>query len=156
MHGLRRPLLISAVALSMAVVACGTDTSTNALPASPSEPPPTASLSTRPASSPTVQQSNPPAPPPRVARQPTPSAQMPPVTARSGPRPTSPTGRSGGFVPLDNPAFLSASQAHHLSDDELVLGYESEGEARAYPINMMRYHHIVNDSVRGSPLLITY
>jgi len=30
------------------------------------------------------------------------------------------------------------------------------GEARAYPIRMLRFHHIVNDQVSGRPILITY
>ena len=64
--------------------------------------------------------------------------------------------RGSGFVPLDNPAFISPDEASFLGDEELVLGYESEGEARAYPIRMMRFHHIVNDTVKGVPVLITY
>ena len=59
-------------------------------------------------------------------------------------------------MPLDNPVFLEASQATYLGDDELVLGLERNGEARAYPVRMMVYHHIVNDEVSGSPVLITY
>ena len=59
-------------------------------------------------------------------------------------------------MPLDNPAFLEASEATYLADDELVLGLEWAGEARAYPVQMMFYHHIVNDEVSGSPVLITY
>ena len=61
-----------------------------------------------------------------------------------------------GFVPLDNPAFISANEASFLGDEELVLGYASQDEARAYPIRMMRFHHIANDTVRSGPLLVTY
>ncbi len=39
---------------------------------------------------------------------------------------------------------------------DLVLGLEWMGEARAYPIRMLIYHHIVNDTVADRPLLITY
>ena len=60
------------------------------------------------------------------------------------------------FVPLDNPLVLSAQQATFLDDDELVLGVEWQGAAHAYPIRMLRFHHIVNDTVAGRPLLITY
>ena len=74
------------------------------------------------------------------------------VPARSGQRP--PSGR--GFVPLDDPVFLAAEEAEYLGDDELVLGVEWADEVRAYPIRMLRYHHVVNDSVGGSPLLVTY
>ena len=60
------------------------------------------------------------------------------------------------FVPLDQPAFLSARKTNYLPDEDLVLGLEWMGETRAYPIRMLTYHHIVNDTVAGRPLLITY
>ena len=61
-----------------------------------------------------------------------------------------------GFVPLDNPTFLAAVDTKFFSDEDLVLGVEFAGEVRAYPVRMLRYHHIVNDTVRGRPLLVTY
>ena len=60
------------------------------------------------------------------------------------------------FVPLDSPEVLWGEEAGYLSDDELVLGLEWEGQARAYPVRMIKYHHVVNDSVDGRPILITY
>ena len=75
-------------------------------------------------------------------------------TGTSAPR--SPQQRGGGFVPLDDPAFIPANAAAFLGDDELVLGYAQGGEARAYPVSMMFWHHIINDSVQGQPLLVTY
>ena len=65
-----------------------------------------------------------------------------------------PAGR--GFVPLDDPVFLAADEADYLGDEELVLGVEWADEVRAYPVRMLRYHHVINDSVGGSPLLVTY
>ena len=65
-------------------------------------------------------------------------------------------GPGRGFVPLDNPSFLAAHEAGYLGDDELVLGVEWGGEVRAYPVRMLRFHHIVNDTVNGEPLLVTY
>ena len=56
---------------------------------------------------------------------------------------------------LDDPVFLQGGESA-LGDDELVLGLEWRGEARAYPVRMMRYHHIANDTVRGVPVLVTY
>ena len=60
------------------------------------------------------------------------------------------------FVPLDEPAFLTTSETDYLPEEDLVLGLEWMGEARAYPIRMLTYHHIVNDTVAGRPLLVTY
>lgn len=59
-------------------------------------------------------------------------------------------------MPLDDPAFLTAAEATYLQPQELVLGLEWAGQARAYPIRMLHYHHIVNDIVDGRPVLITY
>ena len=89
------------------------------------------------------------------------SAPTPAALDRSAvPTPTSAPrslqGRGGGFVPLDDPAFIPVSAAAFLDDDELVLGYDRDGEARAYPVSMMFWHHIINDTVRGRPLLVTY
>ena len=64
--------------------------------------------------------------------------------------------RRSPFVPLDDPVFLSIESATYLGDDELVLGVEWGNEARAYPIQMLTYHHIVNDHIGGRPFLITY
>ncbi len=59
-------------------------------------------------------------------------------------------------MPLDDPTFLTAHETEYFGDEELVLGVEFAGEARAYPVRMLRYHHVVNDTVRGEPLLVTY
>ena len=59
-------------------------------------------------------------------------------------------------MPLDDPSFLTVGEAAHLGDEELVLGVEWAGEVRAYPVRMLRYHHVVNDTVGGEPLLVTY
>jgi hypothetical protein len=61
-----------------------------------------------------------------------------------------------GFVPLDDPVHIPAAAASYLRDEELVLGLEWQGEARAYPLRMTWYHHIINDTVKGQPLLVTF
>ena len=60
------------------------------------------------------------------------------------------------FVPLDNPALLPGEEAEYLQDDDLVLGIEWENVTHAYPVRMLRFHHIVNDTIAGRPFLITY
>ncbi len=64
--------------------------------------------------------------------------------------------RSRAFVPLDNPVTIAAGQATWLLPDEIVMGVEWNGEARAYPVSQMAYHHVANDTVGGAPLLLTY
>jgi hypothetical protein len=85
-----------------------------------------------------------------------------PTTSEPAPaqRPATPTlsgqGRRSPFVPLDNPEFLAVEQATYLGDENLVLGLDVDGEARAYPVGMVYYHHVVNDTVAGHPVLVTY
>ena len=60
------------------------------------------------------------------------------------------------FVPLDNPKFIAAAEADFLDAGDLVLGLTIGGESRAYPTSMMTYHHIVNDTFGGRPILVTF
>jgi hypothetical protein len=59
------------------------------------------------------------------------------------------------FHPVDTPAFDAAS-ASKLDKSEMVLAITFAGEARAYPISQMAYHHILNDVVGGVPVAVTY
>jgi Protein of unknown function (DUF3179) len=59
------------------------------------------------------------------------------------------------FHPYDSPAFGSADAVKVDSDDK-VLAVKLGQEARAYPIRTMGYHHIVNDTVGGVPIAVTY
>lgn len=61
-----------------------------------------------------------------------------------------------GFVPLDQPRFIPAAQAQAMTSESMVLGLSWRGEARAYPLSMMWFHHIANDNVDGWPVLVTY
>jgi hypothetical protein len=38
----------------------------------------------------------------------------------------------------------------------LVIGVERNGEAKAYPIRFLAYHHQVQDSIAGKPIIVTY
>ncbi|GAB3950712.1 hypothetical protein GCM10028805_29310 [Spirosoma harenae] len=40
--------------------------------------------------------------------------------------------------------------------NKLVLGFESSGQATAYPIQLIGYHHQVRDTVGGQPVMVTY
>jgi hypothetical protein len=66
---------------------------------------------------------------------------------------------------LTEPAMISAAEVDeinrrergkHLVDDEFVLGVEFSGEARAYPIRILQWHEIINDTVAGVPVAVTY
>lgn len=60
------------------------------------------------------------------------------------------------FVPLDNPDVVAAEAVTFLQPDDRVLGLTVNGESRAYPVNMMTFHHVANDIVGGEPVLVTF
>jgi uncharacterized protein DUF3179 len=59
------------------------------------------------------------------------------------------------FRPITAAGFVSAGDAR-LSDKEMVMAVRIGPEARAYPIMQMAYHHILNDTVAGVPIAVTY
>lgn len=60
------------------------------------------------------------------------------------------------FSPIDEARFVTVSGAGFLEPEHLVLGVSIAGEAKAYPVAMMTYHHIVNDRLAGEPYVATY
>jgi|FaiFalDrversion2_1042247.scaffolds.fasta_scaffold01394_3 hypothetical protein len=62
-----------------------------------------------------------------------------------------------GIPALDNPRFVSAKEAEKfLSRQDRVLGVALNGAAKAYPLKILNWHEIVNDTVGGRPVLVTW
>lgn len=62
-----------------------------------------------------------------------------------------------GIPSIDNPQFTSIGKAASWIDDkEPVIAVEYEGAVRAYPLQVMIWHEIVNDRINGDPLLVTF
>ncbi len=61
-----------------------------------------------------------------------------------------------GIQPIDAPIFQAARDENRLADQEAVIGLEINGDARAYPIRLLMWHEIVNDTVGGVPVSVTY
>ena len=61
-----------------------------------------------------------------------------------------------GIPPIDDPRFEPASEVDWLSDPEPVLSLTIGEETRAYPLQVMTWHEIVNDVVDGTPVTVTY
>jgi len=62
-----------------------------------------------------------------------------------------------GIPPVDDPQFISVDEADAwINDVEPVLVVDIDGDVRAYPIQIMMWHEIVNDTVGGVPLAVTY
>lgn len=52
----------------------------------------------------------------------------------------------GKIASIDTPEFVSATEAE-ISNDAWVLGVAIGGEARAYSLNLLNHHEIVNDRI---------
>ena len=59
------------------------------------------------------------------------------------------------IFPIYNPQFAPAEQAPY-DDNELVIGVEINGEAKAYAIGPLNGREMVNDTVGGVPILVTW
>ena len=60
-----------------------------------------------------------------------------------------------GIPALDHPASVPASAAP-WHDGETVIGVQLANEARAYPIAILNWHELVNDTLGGREILISY
>jgi hypothetical protein len=62
-----------------------------------------------------------------------------------------------GIPSIDNPKFVSIEEAdRNLEDAELVLGLNINGDIRAYPLQILVWHEIVNDKVGNTAVTVTY
>ncbi|MCF0050272.1 DUF3179 domain-containing protein [Dyadobacter sp. LJ53] len=52
--------------------------------------------------------------------------------------------------------ILHNASQNKVKDDRLVIGVEVNGEAKAYPIQFIGYHHQVRDVLGGKPVIVTY
>ncbi len=60
-----------------------------------------------------------------------------------------------GIPSIDQPIFYPASEGT-LQGKERILGVYYNGVAKAYPINILNYHEIVNDDFAGEKIVLTY
>lgn len=64
-----------------------------------------------------------------------------------------------GIPAIDEPAFVSLADAQDqqlYTAQEPVIGLEINGEAKAYPLQILTWHEIANDVVGGVPVAVTY
>ncbi len=60
--------------------------------------------------------------------------------------------------PINSPVFLSPGQGGYPSaaNDFFVIGYKDESQIRAYSLNILVHHEIVNDFYAKQPVAIAY
>jgi hypothetical protein len=61
-----------------------------------------------------------------------------------------------GIPAIDTPHFTRADEVDWLEDREPVIAVEVGGETRGYPIQILTWHEIVNDEIRGTPVAVTF
>lgn len=74
---------------------------------------------------------------------------IPPEEVRHGGPP------KDGIPAITDPAVVLAGMADWADEDE-VIGVVFGGEARAYPLAILDLHEVVNDTVGGRPIAVTY
>jgi hypothetical protein len=67
--------------------------------------------------------------------------------------------------PLDHPATLTAAgvaafnaehRGKYIVPDDRVIGVVLGGQARAYPVRLLNWHEVLNDTLGGIPIVVTY
>jgi hypothetical protein len=63
----------------------------------------------------------------------------------------------GGIPSISNPSFISAEAARATyNSQEQAIVVELHGEIKAYPISMLNWHQVVNDTIATRPITVTY
>ena len=67
-------------------------------------------------------------------------------------------GAPKGAIPaIDAPSFVSIEAARDwIGEKEPVISVEHNGVARAYPLQILTWHEIVNDVIGGTPVAVTF
>ena len=60
------------------------------------------------------------------------------------------------FRPFPDPRFVAAAAATDIEPDEPVIGVARGGDAVAFPVTRIGYHHLVNTTLGNVPIVGTY
>lgn len=61
-----------------------------------------------------------------------------------------------GIPAIMNPVFVKPDQAAFLKPDDKIIGVKSAGESRAYPIKILNWHEVVNDTIGKMPIAVSF
>ncbi len=61
-----------------------------------------------------------------------------------------------GIPAIDHPKFAAIADVIDLAPQEPLISIQINGDARAYPLRIMIWHEIVNDTVGGTPITVTW
>lgn len=61
-----------------------------------------------------------------------------------------------GIPSIDQPKWISAHSASHMKANDRILGLSLGLAERAYPVDILNWHEIVNDHIESKNILISY
>lgn len=61
-----------------------------------------------------------------------------------------------GIPAIVHPKLVPATEATFLDDADRVVGIVAGGDARAYPLRILNWHEVVNDTLGARPVAVTY
>ncbi len=61
-----------------------------------------------------------------------------------------------GIPSIDSPKFIAVGDVTGVKDTEPVISLRIGSDARAYPLSVLMWHEIVNDTVGGVPVSVTF
>ncbi|CAB1079578.1 FIG01073555: hypothetical protein [Olavius algarvensis Delta 1 endosymbiont] len=61
-----------------------------------------------------------------------------------------------GIPAILKPKIVAPDQAAYLEDSDAVIGVQIGREARTYPVKVLNWHEVVNDTVDGVPIAVTF
>jgi hypothetical protein len=61
-----------------------------------------------------------------------------------------------GIPSIDKPKFVPQEKYKNAAETEPVITFVHKGDARAYPLRVLMWHEIVNDTVGGIPVSVTF
>ena len=61
-----------------------------------------------------------------------------------------------GIPAIDDPQAVPADTARFMRDTDTVFGVRIGGEHRAYPVKVLSWHELLNDTVGGQPITLSF
>ena len=61
-----------------------------------------------------------------------------------------------GIPAILEPKFLKPNEAAFLKSSDHIIGVKIGDVAKAYPIRILNWHEVVNDTINGVPVVVTF
>jgi len=61
-----------------------------------------------------------------------------------------------GIPAILKPNIVEPGEAAYLEDSDAVIGVKIGNETRAYPVKVLNWHEVVNDTIDGVPVAVTF